>query len=148
MAKSGTHKKDNRPKLRTLKQEIKKSRNADLKRHTKPGAAETEACLEDQDLQGAWTKLNLWMKNKGDKAFGPSFEDMTKLWALSGTWEKWNLAPTLIGLPCVPTSGEPTASGASFPSFSRAKLLTPASLACFARLWCRWCCFLVVNLGL
>jgi len=42
-------------------------------------AAEIEACLEDQDLQGAWFKTNLWLKHRGDKAFRPSFEDMTRL---------------------------------------------------------------------
>ena len=38
-----------------------------------------EACTEDQDLQGGWFQLNLWMKHRGDKAFRPSFEDMTRL---------------------------------------------------------------------
>jgi len=79
IAKSNTHKKDNRPRLRVLKKEIKKSRNADFKRHTKTAAAEIEACSEDQDLQGAWTKLNLWMKHRWEKALRPLFEDVTKL---------------------------------------------------------------------
>jgi len=79
LAKSNTHKKDNGPELRRLKKEIEKSRKADIKRRTETVAAETEACLEDQDLQGGWFKLNLWMKHRFDKAFRPSFEDMTKL---------------------------------------------------------------------
>jgi len=44
---------------------------------------------------------------------------------------------TLIGGPCTLTSGGPAANGASFPSFSLEKVLTPGSLACVARLWCR-----------
>jgi len=79
LAKTNTHKKDNGPELRRLKKETLKSRKADLKRRTEKAAAETEACIEDQDLQGGWFKLNLWMKHRGDKAFGPSFEDMAKL---------------------------------------------------------------------
>jgi len=79
LAKTNTHKKDNRPELRRLRKEIDKSKKADVKRCTKTASAETEACVEDQDLQGGWFKLNLWMKHRGDKAFGPSFEDMTKL---------------------------------------------------------------------
>ena len=58
---------------------MEKRRKADIKRRTKTAAAEIDACLEDQDLQGGWFKLNLWMKHRGDKAFRPSFEDMTKL---------------------------------------------------------------------
>jgi len=49
---------------------------------------------------------------------------------------------------CMVTSGGPAANDTSFPSFSTEKALTPGSLACFARLRCRLCCFLVVNLGL
>jgi len=79
LAKSNTHKKDNRPELRQLRREIEKSRKADIKRRTETAAAEIEICLEDQDLQGGWFKLNLWMKHRGDKASRPSFEDMTKL---------------------------------------------------------------------
>jgi len=79
LAKSNAHKKDNGPELRRLSRETDKSGKEDTKRHTETAAAETEACLEDQDLQGGWFKLNLWMKQRGDKAFGPSFEDMTKL---------------------------------------------------------------------
>jgi len=76
LAKSNTHKKDNRPKLMRLLKEIKKSRNADFKRCTETAAAEIEACLEDHDLQGGWFKLNLWMKHRGEKAFRPSL----KMW--------------------------------------------------------------------
>jgi len=65
--------------MRRLSRETDKSRKADTKRRTETAAAETEACSEDQDLQGGWSKLNLWMKHRGDKAFRPSFEDMTKL---------------------------------------------------------------------
>jgi len=79
LAKSNTRKEDNRPELRKLKKKIIKSRNADFKRHTETAAAEIEACLEDQDLQGAWNKLNNWMKHRGNKAFRPTFEDMAKL---------------------------------------------------------------------
>jgi len=79
VAKSNAHKKDNRPELRQLRREIEKSRKADLKRRIEKAAAETEACIEDQDLQGGWFKLNLWMKHGGDKAFGPSFEDVARL---------------------------------------------------------------------
>jgi len=64
IAKSNTHKKDNRPELRTLKKEIKKSRNADFKRRTETALAETEACLKGQDLQGAWNyrlTLSIWL---------------------------------------------------------------------------------------
>jgi len=55
------------------------SRKADTKRRTETAAAEIEAGLEDQDLQGGWFKLNLWMKQRGDKAFRPSFEDVARL---------------------------------------------------------------------
>jgi len=79
LAKSNTHKKDNRPELRRLSREIDKSRKEDTKRRTETAAAEIEACIEEQDLQGGWFKLNLWMKHRGDKAFRPSFEDMTRL---------------------------------------------------------------------
>jgi len=79
LAKSNTHKKDNRPELRRLSREIDKSRKEDTKRCTETAAAEIEACIEDQDLQGGWFKLNLWMKHRGDNAFRPSFEDMTRL---------------------------------------------------------------------
>ena len=79
LAKSNTHKKDNRPRLRTLRTEIDQSRNEDRQRRTEAAAAAIEACLEDNDLQGAWNKMNLWMKQRGDKAFRPTFEDMTKL---------------------------------------------------------------------
>jgi len=67
LAKTNTHKK------------TEKSKKTDVKRRTQKAAAETEACLEDQDLQGGWFKLNLWMKHGGDKAFRPSFEDVAKL---------------------------------------------------------------------
>jgi len=50
LAKSTTHKKDNRPELRRLGRETVKSRNEDVKRRTEKAAAEIEACLEDQDL--------------------------------------------------------------------------------------------------
>ena len=79
LAKSNTHMKYNRPELRRLSREIDKSRKADTKRCTETAAAEIEACLEDQDLQGGWFKLNLWMKHRGDKAFRPSFKDMGQL---------------------------------------------------------------------
>jgi len=79
LAKSNAHKKDNRPELRRLSREIDKRRKEDTKSRTETAAAEIEACLEDQDFQGGWFKLNLWMKHGGDKAFRPSFEDMTQL---------------------------------------------------------------------
>jgi len=50
--------------------------------------------------------------------------------------------------PCLPTSGGPATNGTSFPSFSLEKVLIPVSLACFTRLWCRLCYYLVLNLGL
>jgi len=77
LAKSNTHKKDNRLELRRLNREIGKSIKEETKRRTEKAAAEIEACLEDQDLQGAWFKTNLWMKHRGDKTFRPSFEDVT-----------------------------------------------------------------------
>jgi len=79
LAKSNTHKKDNRGELRSLGRQVKKSKDEDLKRRTEAAAAAIEACLEDQDMQGAWFQTNLWLKHMGDKAFGPTFEDMTKL---------------------------------------------------------------------
>jgi len=79
LAKSTNHKKDNRPELRRLGRETTKSRKEDAKRRTETATAEMEACLEDQDLQGAWFKTNLWLKHRGDKAFRPSFEDVTRL---------------------------------------------------------------------
>jgi len=57
LAKSNTQKKDNRPELRRLSREIDKSRKEDTKRRTETAAAEIEACLEDQDLQGGWFKF-------------------------------------------------------------------------------------------
>jgi len=66
LAKTNTHKKDNRLELRRLKKEILKSKKADIKRRTETAAAEIEACIEDQDLQGGWFKLNRWMKHRGD----------------------------------------------------------------------------------
>jgi len=45
IAKSNTHKKDNRPELRRLKKEIRKSKDADFKQRTQTEAAEIEALM-------------------------------------------------------------------------------------------------------
>ena len=81
-------------------------------------------------------RLPSGVETQPTKSFGlrsrssPLMPHPQRVWALSGTWEEWNLALILIGRPCAPTSGGPAANGANFPSFSLEKVPTPVSLAC------------------
>jgi len=68
-----------RQQARALTRQITRSLKQDRKERVAAAGAEIEVCLENHDLQGAWTIARRWYRFAGDRPSLPTRENMLVL---------------------------------------------------------------------